>query len=311
MATLTPTSQRQPGWAKLEGFQTWKADQRISPTEATHAVGLDTPVTTHPIYSHDGTPVPRKVETWRDGHHVGIVGKDSYHVVPFVEGVLPYIDAIMLETPYYVTAAGKTHNGARELMVLQWPETLHIDGEQFNGYAYVINSHDGSTSLALGLRKERVFCTNQIPALAKASTLKLRHTVSWQSTIEQARQLFKITLQHDELFEQQVRAAMATTFTEVQFGKAVDALAPVKEKDGTLKTGRGMTMAENARDAMWTSWSADDLGNIRGTLFGAQQAMVAYYDWAYSSDKGRALRAVTATTDQPKVKAFKTLAALV
>ena len=70
-------------------------------------------------------------------------------------------------------------------------------------------------------------------------------------------------------------------------------------------------MAENARDAMWTSWSADDLGNIRGTLFGAQQAMVAYYDWAYSSDKGRALRAVTATTDQPKVKAFKTLAALV
>ena len=308
---LIPAGRRTPAWQMQGGFISWDASQKVTPQQAAAAAGLDTEVTTHPIYSHDGTPIPKKVETWRDGKHGGIVGKDSYHVISWMEDVLPFTNALTYETPYSVVAAGKMKNGMQELMIMEWPEEVLVHGERFTGYGYVRNSHDGSLALSMMTTMQRITCTNQLTGLMRRNfTLRLKHTRSWSSKIEEARQFLGLTLDTIDAFTLQVQEELAVEFTRHQFNKVVEQIAPLKE-NGVLKEGRGLTMAENARDSLWASYAADDLNNIRGTVFGAKQALGAYYDWAYSSDKSRALRALSGSTAGQKAKAAALVDALV
>lgn len=311
MATLTPITARRLPWHMTSGFTAFDPDAGVTPTEAARITGLDTEVTMHPIFSHDGTVIERKAETWRDGHHLGIVGKDTYHPAPFMDAVLPYVTALTMETPLIVVGAGKFAGGAREAMVLAWPEALLVNGEAFNGFMYVQNSHDGSISLSLNQRKVRHSCTNQFPSIHRAAQIKLRHTKSWSTKVEQAQRAWALSLAEDARFEEQVRIEMGQAFIDRQFEQIVGKIAPLTDEHGVLKQGRSLTMAENAHDGLLASWKSDDLGNVRGTVFAAKQAVNAYYDWAYSSDKSRGLRAITASTDKAKAKAAALIDALV
>lgn len=309
---LIPAGRRSSAWLMEGGFTSWEASDNVSPLDASIAAGLDTEVTVHPIFSHDGTRIPGKVETWRDGHHGGIVGEGSYHVIQWTKDVLPFTDAITYETPFNVVAAGKMRHGMQELMVFEWPETVLVGGEEFGGFGYVRNSHDGSLALSMTLEMQRFACTNQLNGLMKSGlTVKFRHTASWATRLEEARRFLGLTLESIDAFTLQVEQELAVDFLARQFEVVVDEIAPLREANGTLKTGRGLTMAENARDSLWASWNAPDLDNVRGTVFGAKQALGAYYDWAYSSDKSRGLRALSGSTVGQKAKAAALVDALV
>jgi hypothetical protein len=307
---LIPTAQRVRPWkSEGEGF-VWTADQEVTPRQAMEVAGLDTPVTKHPIYSHTGQPIPRKAETWRDGKHLAVVGQDTYAIKQFSEEALPLAEQITYESDLFVTTAVKYAGGARELMVLEWPEQVEVGGQPFDGFLWIANSHDGSSMLTLSLRKYRFFCTNQVPSVNKMADLKVPHR-NGGITAEDARKIIDVSLKYDRVFAQTMEEQLSTPFDVKRYEKFVNVVAPLKESNGTRKTGRGLTMAMNAQDSLWASYRADDLNGVRDTLFGAWQAAIAYYDWAYSSDKSRGLRALTGSTDANKQKSLSVLSALV
>lgn len=313
MSKLIPTGTRIPAWQQHGGFVTWEPSDGVTPLEAVQAVGLDTPVTTHPIYDSNLKEIPRKVETRRDGNHMAIVGKDTYHVKTFLDHLLPIVTGISMETPYNVVAAGKYANGAKEIMVLEWPQELLVAGQAFKGSLWVANSHDGSSAQLLGLHKTRISCTNEVPAFGRIAQIKMRHRGGGIS-VEEARAILQVSLKYDEVFEAKVEAELYATLKEETFEEFVNKqFAPLTLEDGTKKTGRGLTMAVNAQEALWESYNAPDLKEVRGTLFQATQAVYAYYDWAYggTSEVKRAERALDGKTDGLKMQGRNALYALV
>lgn len=307
---LIPAGRRTQAWLTEGGFTSWDPDDNVSPEQAVEAAGLDTPVTLHPVYSHNGTPIPNKVETWRDGHHLAVVGKDSYHAVQFRDDVLPFINALLLESPYRVIAAGKYDEGRKEVMAFQWPENLTVHGEEFTGYGYVFNSNDGSSSINFTTDMTRMSCTNQQRGLLKGNTFKIRHTRSWARHLQDAIAALGVRLQAEERFIAEMERDLGLSFSDNEFQVFLDEIAPVRDERNLMKEGRGLTMAVNARDSMLASWNAPDLANVRNTLYGAKQAMVAYYDWGYSSDKSRGIRAISGSTDRNKAHAARVLEAI-
>jgi phage/plasmid-like protein (TIGR03299 family) len=296
---LIPSFERHSAWGKEGGFVTFNPEDDVNVHDAMEVSGLNTPVTLHSIYSHNGVEIPNKVETWRDGRHMAVVGKGTYHVIQ-TESLIPFLEAVLYESPYRLVAMGKWDMGRKEMIVFEWPEGLLIGGEPYKGYGYVFNSHDGSTALSFVNSMQRIACTNEVGALLKGASVKLRHTASWSRNIELVRQTLDVRLAAQEQYEAEVKRDLAIKFDDSDFQAFIDAQFPLKDKDGKVKEGRSLTMAFNARDTLGNSWNAPDLADVRGTLYGAKQALVAYYDWGYGSDKHRAVRQLEGTTDRLK-----------
>ena len=63
------------------------------------------------------------------------------------------------------------------------------EGDAINNYIVVFNSHDGSSSLGVALRQERLICANQFAFIQKTAGLKLRHTSSIDGLSQQIHQI--------------------------------------------------------------------------------------------------------------------------
>jgi phage/plasmid-like protein (TIGR03299 family) len=304
---LTPLEARRPAFETHQSFQQFDLADRVSPTEAMKRTGLDTPVSKTPIYNNLGEKIEGKAETRRDGNHLGIVGEKTYHVIPWKDSLLPYTEALTLETPFSVQAAGKLRGGAQELMIMGWPEELLVNGERFNGSMWLGNSHDGSSAIWWSLEYTRFFCTNQVPKVARMAQLRFRHTLNWAMALEEARRALGISLAYNEVFAAEMDRQMKTPFAEKKFIQFVQKIAPTEDEKGLTKKGRGWTMAKNTQDGLMESLRTEDLNDHKGTLFAAEQAVAAYYDWGYSSDRTRAERNLSGATDRVKTNALKVL----
>lgn len=299
--SMTPTQNR-TAWNTPKGFISFDPDDNVSPSQAAELAGLTSPVTMHDIFDSTGNAIPRKKETRRNGRHLGIVG-DGY-ALSQTSDWLEIVDILTLEAQLRVTTVGVLRDGAQEFMLFEWPESLLIGGEPYKGFGYAENSHDGSISMGFGKTNLRMFCTNQLPAIRKGLMVKLRHTASMKQKLDQVRQIARLSTAADEQFEADVKGLLSQGFTQAQFGRVVETLAPLTDERNIRKEGRSLTMAVNTQSDLWTAWKSDNLNNIRGTAWGAYNAVVEYYDWAYSSDHRRAERAVTRSTDPLKRKAL-------
>lgn len=304
--TMTPMRNR-TAWNTPKGFISFDPEDNVSPARAVELAGLDTPVTMHDIFDSTGKAIPRKKETRRNGQHLGIVG-DGY-ALSQTSYWLEIVEILVMESQLKVTTVGQLRNGAQEFMLFEWPETLLIGGEPYTGFGYAENSHDGSISMGFGKTNLRMFCTNQLPAIRKGLMVKLRHTASMKQRLDQVRAIARLSVAADEQFSSDVEGLLSERFTQQQFGRVVETLAPLTDERNIRKEGRSLTMAVNAQTDLWTAWKSDNLNNIRGTQWGAYNALVEYYDWAYSSDHRRAERAVTRSTDALKKKALSVVKA--
>lgn len=304
--SMTPMRNR-TAWNTPKGFISFDPEDNITPTQAAEQAGLTSPVTMHHIYDSQGKAIPKKRETRRNNTHLGIVG-DGYALSQTIDW-LEIVEILTLEAQLKVTTVGQLRSGAQEFMLFEWPESLLIGGEPYTGFGYAENSHDGSISMGFGKTNLRMFCTNQLPAIRGGLMVKLRHTASMKQKLDQVREIARLSVAADVQFEKDVNDLLSVSMSQASFGKVVDTLAPLTDERNIRKEGRSLTMAVNAQSDLWTAWKSDNLNNIRGTAWGAYNAVVEYYDWAYSSDHRRAERAVTRSTDTLKRKALNVVKA--
>jgi phage/plasmid-like protein (TIGR03299 family) len=268
----------------------------------------------------DKLDVPRKqavIKRTEDGESViGVVG-DKYKVVQNME-VFSALDTLVDSGDARYTAAGEYNNGANIWMIMELPIGVNVANDPHAAFLLVKSSHDGSCAVRIRPIIERLFCSNQINGIVRGKksndfTYVMKHTSNSELSVNDIRNITQLTYQAIEEYEVTANGLLQREVSAAQvrdYFKRVWALpTTVEDKPYHLLTQgerRQQTLAITARDKAWQVYNESETqSNIRGTAFGAWQAVVEYADHHASGGSERlAVATLSGRNDNIKNKAL-------
>jgi phage/plasmid-like protein (TIGR03299 family) len=269
----------------------------------------------------DYYPVPKKqavIKLGKDNTNevIGVVG-DKYKVVQNME-VFSALDTLVDSGDARYTAAGEYNNGANIWMVMELPLGVNVANDPHAAFLLVQSSHDGSCAVRIRPIIERLFCSNQINTLIKGKktndfTYVMKHTTNSELSVNDIRNITQLTYQAIEEYEHTASGLLQREVSAAHvrdYFKRVWALpTTVEDKPYHMLTQgerRQQTLAVTARDKAWQVYNESETqSNIRGTAFGAWQAVVEYADHHASGGAERlAVATLSGRNDRIKSKAL-------
>jgi phage/plasmid-like protein (TIGR03299 family) len=247
---------------------------------------------------------------------IGVVG-DKYKIVQNME-VFSALDTLVDSGDARYTAAGEYNNGANIWMVMELPVGVQVANDPHAAFLLVQSSHDGSCAVRIRPIIERLFCANQINRIIKGKhtndyTYVMKHTTNSELSVSDIRNITQLTYDSIQQYELIASTLLGNKVDDRQVRnifKAVWSLpSTVEDKPYHLLTQgerRQQTIATVARDKAWQIYSESHTQeNIRGTAFGAWQAVVEYADHhASGGDDRRAVATISGRNDTVKTKAL-------
>ena len=281
-------------------------------------VAIATPLTIdeNGVTSAKYVDVPKKQAIIREDNDkvIGIVGT-KYKVVQNME-VFNALDTLVDAGDARYAAAGEFNGGANIWMVLELPQGIQVANDPHAAFLLVKTSHDGSSSVVIKPIIERLFCANQVNGLISNSrkkyneyTYRMSHTTNQELSIADIRNITNLTYTAIEDYQLVANNLLKKDMSREQtlnFFKKVWALpTTVEDKPYDLLT-RGerkqQTIAKEARAKAWAIYNESETQeNIRGTAFGAWQAVIEYADH-YATGGAERLAAATLSGRNDKVK---------
>ena len=267
----------------------------------------------------DYYPIHKKQAVLRLGDNnrvIGVVG-NKYKVVQNME-VFNALDTLVDSGDARYAAAGEYNDGANIWMVLELPNGVNVANDPHASFLLVQSSHDGSCSVRIRPIIERLFCHNQINRLITGKhsndyTYVMKHTANSELSVNDIRAITQLTYMSIDQYESIANNLIDRQFSNEQaknFFKKVWALPSKIEETpyDLLSQGerRQLTIAMNGRSKAWDIYSASETQeNIRGTAFGAWQAVVEYADHhASGGAERRAVATLSGRSDKIKDKAL-------
>ena len=160
-------------------------------------------------------------------------------------------------------------------------------GDKISNYLLVFSSHDGSTAINAMVTPVRVVCQNTLNmAISGAKqSFKIRHTETAQGKVMAAREALGLTNKYLDAWDKAAADLFATPVTTDTVDMIFKAVYPEPEKDA-----RGaLTKWENKMDTLWGIYNGDTVQDgVRGTAWGAYNALTEQVDWFRSPRKGSA-----------------------
>lgn len=262
-------------------------------------------------------PVPSTfgtIRTNKDGSQtvLGTVGS-RYKVFQNGE-MFSALDALVDSGEARYANAGELRGGAQVWMLLELPRKVHIANDPHAAYLLARTSHDGSCSLGVSPVVNRLFCSNQISGIfRKECKYSLHHTTNAKLKVEQMRGMLQVIYSGIETYEviadRLLNIPVSDTQVENIFKKmwslpsTVEKTPYFKLTTGERRTFNRVTDARNTALNIYHDSSTQE--NIRGTAFGAFQAIVEYLDWnSHKSEATRAERVIAGKYDRIKSKAL-------
>lgn len=283
-------------------------DVRTALTES----GLDWTVEKCPIYARglQGEEVliqDRFGVQRNDGDVLGVVGS-TWEPVQNSEG-FALIEDFMQGDRAFIEAAGALNGGKKVWILAHMAEDLQIAGEDINQYVLFTNGHDGRSSVTAAMTNVRVVCQNTL-ALALDTTervVRVRHTRKATERLAAAKQILGIRDKYAEDLAKQGEWLVNNSMTDRQFDNFLAKLMPIAD-DQELKPA-GTMIRDRRTDVRALYATADNLNNIRGTRWGALNAVVEYADHGRKfQDTETQLKAQWSITPAPiKDRAFQLL----
>jgi len=226
------------------------------------------------------------------------------------------LDALVDSGEARYAAAGALRGGAQVWMTLALPKEVQIAGDPHAAYLLARTSHDGSCSLGVQPIVNRLFCTNQISGIFRKDTkYSLHHTTNAQLKVNDLRQMLDIIYTGIETYEKVADVLLNTTVTDAQVEnifKKMWSLPSTVESSPYFRLSQGekrqFNKAIDARTQAMNIYqgSTGTQDNLKGTAFGAFQAIVEYVDWfSHKSTAVRAERVVSGSFDRTKSKALE------
>lgn len=157
--------------------------------------------------------------------------------------------------------------------------------DQIVTYLLVYTSHNGSKAISAAVTPVRVVCQNTWTVAVKGAkqSFSIRHTQSAKGRVDEARRALGITFTYMEAFEAEAKALFERSITEQQFHDLIAAIYPEPATDA-LKGAH--VKWENKRDAIVDLYHGPTCANIKGTAWGAVNAISERIDWGRSPRKG-------------------------
>lgn len=156
--------------------------------------------------------------------------------------------------------------------------------DKVNTYLLVHSSHDGSLSIQASVTPVRVVCQNTLNiALSGAKqTYKIRHTAKAEGRVAAAREALGLAHKYLDTFEVEAAALYAAEVNNMQFLDIITAAYPKPEED----VKGSLTKWQNKVDTIFDIWNGETEVGIKGTAWGALNAMTERLDWFRSARGG-------------------------
>jgi phage/plasmid-like protein (TIGR03299 family) len=245
--------------------------------EALKLAGLDWNVDLRQLYQFDGDtalPVPDRFATVRDSDNktLGIVSAD-YHVYQNIDafGFLNELTDTAGEAVF--TTAGSLFGGSRTFMVLKLTNGFTVgDQDAHDLYLMCTNSHDGSQAFGVSVTPIRAVCNNTVTmGLAAAKTKwTMRHKVSLEGRVQDAREVLELSFRYESAFQQQVEAMMDIEISKDKMFKIADKIIPASPRQHDLFVEDIMNIWENEPTVK--------MGGGEGNGWGAFNAVTFFTD---------------------------------
>ena len=268
----------------------------------------------------DRLDVPKRqavIKRTEEGESViGVVG-DKYKIVQNME-VFSALDTLVDSGDARYTAAGEYNNGANIWMVMELPVGVQVANDPHAAFLLVQSSHDGSCAVRIRPIIERLFCMNQINRIIKgkhknAYTYVMKHTTKSELSVSDIRNITQLTYDSIQEYESIAGILLDRKVDDRQVRnifKAVWSLPSTVEEmpEHLLSQGekRQRTIALAGRESAWNIYSQSHTQeNIRGTAFGAWQAVIEHADhYASGGSDRRAIATISGRNDRIKDKAL-------
>ena len=254
------------------------------------------------------------VRTDKDGKQ-SVLGTVGTRYKVFQNGeMFSALDALVDSGEARYANAGELRGGAQVWMLLELPREVKIANDPHAAYLLARTSHDGSCSLGVTPLVNRLFCSNQISGIfRKNCKYSLHHTTNARLNVEQMRNMLQVIYTGIETYELVADKLLNVSVSDAQVEnifKKMWTLPSTIEKTPYFKLSTGERRTFNrVQDARNTALNiyqhSSTQENIRGTAFGAFQAIVEYLDWnSHKSEATRAERVIAGKYDRIKGRAL-------
>lgn len=238
--------------------------------------------------SEDGSPNPIKgyYATYRTdtNEYLGMV-KTRYEIVQNRDA-FTFFDSIIEEGEAIFETAGALGRGERIFLMAKLPDDIKIGGEDINKYLLLTNSHDGSSSLLVGLTHTRVVCNNTLQAALRDLTnrVSIDHISGAKDKIKEASRVMGLASRYSaevsDIFNQMADRKMTEGeyhefFTKILKPDYVEVDTP--EKMAEMSTKLKNTIDSTMQFALTHPTQLTPEAN--GTLWGAYNAVSGYFNY--------------------------------
>lgn len=215
--------------------------------------------------------------------------------------------------------AGSIKDGRVVFGSLALPREIVIDGQgandKVNTYLLVTTSHDGTVGVQAATTPVRVVCQNTLNIALRGvkQSFKMRHTQTIDGRIAAAREALNLSYKYADTFEAEANRLFQTPVNNQDFFKIVTSLYPKPEDEKKGALTRWETKIEllsdlfvGAPDAGGVEGAPVTGANIRGTAWGALNALTERLDW-YRTGRGGEVTALaeSASGFNPVINAEK------
>lgn len=278
------------GWGDV--VRGLRVDEAWDAAAMIKAGGLDWTVEQHRLeavvereYQSTRVPVPRFVANVRSdsGTVLGVVG-EGYEPLQN-RSAFAFCDAITDSGEAHWIGAGCTRGGARVHALMRLDREVRIggaEGEEVMPLLCFRNGHDGGLAVTISAAPFRLACLNGmlLPLPNVERSWKARHTAQVEARMADARRTLGIAWRYYDELEQTGARLLGERIGEGEFERFLARLVPlpVARPDGG-EGGRAVRNVGRVREAILTAHRATpNLADIRGTRWGALQAVAAYVD---------------------------------
>jgi phage/plasmid-like protein (TIGR03299 family) len=231
--------------------------------------------------------VPRHVANVRSDTRavLGVVG-DGYEPLQN-SSAFAFCDGITDSGRAHWIGAGATRGGARVHALMRLDREIRIGGAEGEAVLPLLcfrNGHDGGLAVTVSVAPFRLACLNGmlLPLDRAQRTWKARHTANVEAKLADARRTLGIAWAYYDELEEVGGLLIRERMDAAAFERFLARLVPLPEpKPDRNEGGRAVRNVERVREAIRTAHrAAPDLENVRGTRWGALQAVTAYVDHA-------------------------------
>lgn len=175
---------------------------------------------------HTGAPVAydQKMAVVREDNNcpIGVVAP-SYE--PLQNEDLKQLVAPMVEEGVLtVENQGFLSRGAKVFIQLQVNKEFEVIGESYKGYLTLLNSHNGTASVAIGPAMQRVICSNTFQAAYNDIGEKFRHTEGVTERVLNTTAITNFVDEAMKVYASKVETLASTRCTGAQFREALETI---------------------------------------------------------------------------------------